>query len=72
VLKALSEQIREAGANLQPTVEFELADELPDRFHVQKRRLRTVECRARAQAASTSLTGPNALRQRFAADRSAG
>jgi hypothetical protein len=38
VLKTLSEQIREAGANLQPTVEFEEADELPDRFHVMKQR----------------------------------
>ncbi|MGB1746370.1 MAG: hypothetical protein ACPHK1_03390 [Pseudohongiellaceae bacterium] len=71
MLKALSEQIREAGANPQPTVEFELADELPDRFHVMKQRLRTVECRG-AQAASTALASPDALRQRFATDRAAG
>jgi len=45
VLKTLSEQIREAGANLQPTVEFEEADELPDRFRVMKQRLRAVKCR---------------------------
>jgi len=71
VLKTLSEQIREAGANLQPTVEFEEADELPDRFRVMKQRLRAVKCRGGAQAASTALTGPNVLRQRFAADRAA-
>ena len=71
-MKALSEQIREAGANPQPTVEFELADELPDRFHVMKQRLLTVECRGERAGRSTALTGPNALRQRFAADRAAG
>lgn len=47
-------------------MEFELADELPDRFHVMKQRLRTVECRWGARAASTALSGRNALRQRFA------
>ena len=62
--------MREAGANLQPTVEFEEADELPDRFRVMKQRLRAVKCTG-AQAASTALTGPNVLRQRFAADRAA-
>lgn len=38
VLKTLSDQMHKAGANLQPTFEFQVADELPDRFHAMKQR----------------------------------
>ena len=42
LLKTLSDRIREASANFQLTVEFVLADELPDLFHVMKQLLHAV------------------------------
>lgn len=72
VLKTLSEQMRKADPDLKPYLEFELADELPDRFNLMKQCLGAVELRGVAQAVSTALNRPGALGQRFAEDCVAG
>ena len=64
--------MHKAGANLQPTAEFHVADELLDRFHAMKQRWRAIELRRVALAVSTALTRPGELGQRFVVDCVAG
>ena len=56
MLKTLSGQMHKAGANLQPTAEFQVDDQLPDRLHAMKQRKRAVELREVALTVSTALT----------------